>query len=215
LKKKDNGVYDGIFYNVTEKMIKWACGNCKNGHGKTDVNLKSNGKGGVAYKDGAIDVVNDIDEIPHLSFPIYGNQYMNKYMGMYEYIHFMDSPGVAFITISDPAEQTGDRIINSVIGCIPLLIIALFMALLAGFVVWFFVSKIYLFISIDMIYTLLIMLTHIALLTTFLKGNSRFCILAKYLHEIITLTRKSMTESLAIWPNLRFKIITGCRFIVF
>jgi hypothetical protein len=42
------------------------------------------------------------------------------------------------------------------------------------------------------------------LYTTFIKVNSRFCILAKCLRKIITLTRKSITE-LASWPNLSSK----------
>ncbi|XP_031565189.1 uncharacterized protein LOC116300451 [Actinia tenebrosa] len=133
----DDGSFDGVFYNITEQMIKWACGNCKNGHGETDLNMKSNGKGGDAYKPGAIDLVDDIDDIPHISFPVYGNKYMDKYMGMYEYIHFMDSPGVVFITIDNPAGTAGQRIITAVFGCLPLLLIAVLMAVLAGFIVWF------------------------------------------------------------------------------
>lgn len=121
-------------------MIKWACGNCVNGHGQTDINMKSNGKGGDAYKPGPIDLVNDIDDVPHISFPVYGNEYMDKYMGMYQYIHLMDSPGVAFITIDNPSDTAGKRIIISVFGCMPLLLIAVLMALLAGFVVWILVS---------------------------------------------------------------------------
>lgn len=122
-------------------MIKWACGNCENGHGETDIDMKSNGKGGDAYKQGAIDLVSDIDDVPHISFPVYGNGYMVKYMGMYEYIHLMDSPGVVFITIDDPSETTGKRIISSVFACMPLLLVAVLMAVLAGFIVWVLVSK--------------------------------------------------------------------------
>ena len=122
-------------------MIEWACGDCKNGHGKTVIHLESNGKGGIAGKEGATHVINDLDEVPQISFPIYGNEFMDKYMGMYEYIHLMDSPGVAFITIDDSDGKTEEHIMGSVVGCLPLFVMAMLMALLAGFGVWMFVSN--------------------------------------------------------------------------
>jgi hypothetical protein len=118
-------------------MTEWACGECTNGHGKTTIVTTENGQGGQAFKAGISDVLNDIDDIPEISFPVYGNKYMTKYMGSFRYFHLVDSPGIAFITMSDSLPSI---VLYAVLDCLPLFLIASCLAFVAGCVIWTLVS---------------------------------------------------------------------------
>ena len=120
-------------------MLTWACGVCINGHGDTVLNMTSNGRGLTSLKDSVVGVIEDIDDVPQVSFPIYGNKDIKKYKGSHQYVHVVDSPGIAFITVREPHGPFA--VSNVVISCLPLIGLAMCMTYIAGFVMWLLVSK--------------------------------------------------------------------------
>jgi len=121
-------------------MAQWACGTCINGHGKTTIDIKNNGKGGQALKPGYESMQYDIDDVPEISFPVPGNMYMTKYMGLYSYFYLVESPGIAFITVSDPPISMSYLVMQSIVDCFPMLFIAVCLAYISGIVMWLIVS---------------------------------------------------------------------------
>ena len=120
-------------------MVHAACGICP-AHGDTIIEIAENGKGEHSAKKNVLEVLNDIDEVPEISFPIYGNKYITKYMGDYAYINLVESPGVAFIAAARPPGSAAMNMISAVLDTVPLMVMSACMAFLSGFVVWLLVS---------------------------------------------------------------------------
>jgi len=120
-------------------MVHAACGICP-AHGDTIIEIAENGKGERSAKKNVLEVLNDIDEVPEISFPIYGNKYITKYMGDYAYINLVESPGVAFIAAARPPGSAAMNMISAVLDTVPLMVMSACMAFLSGFVVWLLVS---------------------------------------------------------------------------
>lgn len=104
------------------------------------INTLANGKGSAAFKSSNIDMLNDIDDVPEISFPVHGTKYMSQYGGSYRYVHLIDTPGIAFITVAEPPDSTSFAVMQSIFDCFPLLVIAMSLAFVAGVVIWFLVS---------------------------------------------------------------------------
>lgn len=121
-------------------MTEWACGVCTKGHGKTTINKLQNGKGSAAFKSSNIDMLNDIDDVPEISFPVHGTKSKSTHGGSYRYIHLIDTPGIAFITVAEPPDSTAFAVMQSIFDCFPLFVIALCLAFVAGVIIWILVS---------------------------------------------------------------------------
>ena len=142
LNQSKEGMLGGIFADIVVDMVRWACGDCINGYRKTTIHLESNGVGNKkALKENAQKTVEDIDDVPQISFPIYGNKYITKYMGIYAYIYLVESPGVAFVAGKPPAGTSAQAIILSVFACYPLILFTIVLAALSGIIMWVLVSE--------------------------------------------------------------------------
>ena len=95
----------------------------------------------AAFKNSLNHVLEDVDEVPELSFPIYGNKYITKYLGTYTYVYLVESPGVVFITAGDPPGSPAKAVYRAVVACFPFIFFAAFMAFTSGFIVWIMVSS--------------------------------------------------------------------------
>ena len=93
-------------------MVHTACGICR-AHGDTIIEISNNGKNALSAKEDVLEVLKDIDDVPEISFPIYGNKYITKYLGDYAYINIVESPGVAFLAASRPP---GGKAMNMIIA---------------------------------------------------------------------------------------------------
>jgi hypothetical protein len=144
-RKRSSGSIRGLFPDIVFKMTEWACGECTNGHGKTSINTMENGHGKPSFKSGLLEVLSDINDIPEISFPIHGNKYMTTFMGSYRYVHLIDSPGIAFITVAEPPDSTSLVVMQSIFDCLPLLLVAGCLAFMAGFIIWVLVSIVLVF----------------------------------------------------------------------
>lgn len=59
-------------------MMTWACGDCKNGHGRTIVDFEKDGRGLSARKKSIPGVAGNVNNGHQISFPINGNKDMNR-----------------------------------------------------------------------------------------------------------------------------------------
>lgn len=140
--EEDNKL-EGIFSGIVTDMIHTACGICP-GHGetgRTKIDIVSNGKQRSSAKRSVLEVLEDIDDAPQISFPIYGNKYITRYLADYAYINLVESPGVAFIATSSPPGSAAMNMINAVLDCVPMIVLSACMAYISGFVIWTLVSK--------------------------------------------------------------------------
>lgn len=140
--EEDNKL-EGIFSEIITDMIHTACGICPGhgGTGHTKIDIVSNGKQRSSAKKNVLEVLKDIDDIPQISFPIYGNKYISRYLADYAYINLAESPGVAFIATSSPPGSAAMNMINAVFDCVPMIVLSACMAYISGFVIWALVSK--------------------------------------------------------------------------
>ena len=120
-------------------MVHTACGICP-AHGDTIIEISNNGKNALSAKEDVLEVLKDIDDVPEISFPIYGNKYITKYLGDYAYINIVESPGVAFLAASRPPGGAAMNMIRAVLQTVPLIVLSACMAFMAGLIVWFLVS---------------------------------------------------------------------------
>ena len=145
LNEKDNKL-EGIFSEIVIDMIHTACGICPGhgGTGHTNIDIASNGKQKSSAKRKILGVLEDIGDHPQISFPIYGNKYITRYIADYAYINLVESPGVAFIATSRPPGSAAMNMINAVVECVPMMVLSACMAYISGFVIWALVSDYFL-----------------------------------------------------------------------
>lgn len=132
---------EGIFSKIVTDMIFAACGLCPGHSRSTIIEIATNGKGDSSGKKSISEVLDDIDDVPQISFPIYGNKYITRYLGAYAYINLVDSPGVAFIAAKSLPGSAAKNMINAVVECIPMIILSACMAYISGFIIWVLVSN--------------------------------------------------------------------------
>lgn len=140
LKVNKHNKMEGVFSGIVTKMIHTACGFCP-AYGDTKIDITTNGKGRPAAKNGILEVLADIDDVPQITFPIYGNPYVTKYMGDKVYINLVQSPGIAFIATARLPGQAARNMITSVLETVPLIVLSACFAFISGFIVWVLVSK--------------------------------------------------------------------------
>lgn len=126
--------------SIVTDMIHTACGICPE-YGDTTIVINSNGKGKRSYKKSILQVLDDIGDVPQISFPIYGNKYITRYEGSYAYINLVESPGLAFIAVKKTPGKAARNMISAVFDCIPLVVLSGCMAFSSGFIIWVLVSR--------------------------------------------------------------------------
>lgn len=131
---------EGVLSSIVTDMVHTACGYCPT-HGDTFIDMSTNGKGESSAKKSVLDVLKDINDVPQISFPIYGNKYIERYMAEYAYINLVESPGVAFIAAKRSPGKAADNMIISLTDCVPVLLMSAIMAYISGFIIWVLVSQ--------------------------------------------------------------------------
>ena len=131
---------EGVLSAIVTDMVHTACGICP-AHGDTFIDITTNGKEKPSAKKSVLEVLRDIDDVPQISFPIYGNRYIERYMAEYAYINLVESPGVAFIAAKRSPGKAADNMISALSDCIPLLVLSACVAFISGFFIWILVSN--------------------------------------------------------------------------
>ena len=138
MNQEDNTV-DGIFSHIVTDMIYTACGECP-AYGSTEIDINSNGNKQPSAKESLVDVLGDIDDVPQISFPIYGNKYVTRFGGVHAYVNLVQSPGLAFVAAKRIPGAAATNMINAVFSCFPLVILSACMSFISGFIIWLLVS---------------------------------------------------------------------------
>ncbi|KAL9960826.1 hypothetical protein ACROYT_G034331 [Oculina patagonica] len=136
----EDNTLEGVLSNIVTDMVHYACGICP-AHGDTFIDVATNGKEKPSVKKSVLEVLSDMDDVPQISFPIYGNRYIEKYMGEYAYINLVESPGVAFIAAKRPPGKAADNMISALYDCFPLFVLSACMAFISGFIIWILDTK--------------------------------------------------------------------------
>ena len=137
----DNGTVGGFIPQILELAVQACCSDCTGPNGKSisTVNFELDGKGNAARKPGVKDLISSIDARTDLSVPMIGYELQTHY-SLYRYVKLAESPGVAFITVTE-ASKKAVAIANMFFYSWPLLILAFLMTLLAGIIMSFLVSE--------------------------------------------------------------------------
>ncbi len=135
----EDSTLEGVLSRIVPDMVHYACGICP-AHGDTFIDITTNGKEKPSAKKSVLEVLRDMDDVPQISFPIYGNRYVETYMGEYAYINLVESPGVAFIAAKRPPGKAADNMIRALIDCMPVMVLSACMAFISGFIIWILVS---------------------------------------------------------------------------
>ena len=139
----------GIIGTFVEEMLLESCGVCK-AHGHTFLNFKTNDKGGAAHKTTLNEVVSDVNNKTAISFPVTGAMDDDKFQRYYVFVPMVESPGIAFITIG---QKDGSRniVVSTLLKYLPLYLVCLMMAYVAGIIIWALVSRVGLALSLHMV----------------------------------------------------------------
>ena len=118
-------------------------GNADTGIGDLDpqgaVVLKRAGNADRAAGRRELDAVReDVDHRTQVSFPIIGAMDDAKFQREYVFVPLVESPGIAFITVSQDTSSTST--ISAIVQYLPLYLFCLTMAYAAGIIVWGLVS---------------------------------------------------------------------------
>lgn len=79
--------------------MKQCCGDCSNGHGRSEIMYDSDG---YRLKDKISDLSATINENTDFSFAVQGHSLQEKYSTYCSYIYAIGSPGVAFLLWTTP-----------------------------------------------------------------------------------------------------------------
>ncbi|XP_022801150.1 uncharacterized protein LOC111338870 isoform X2 [Stylophora pistillata] len=132
---QEDNTLDGIFSHIVTDMIYTACGECP-AYGSTEIDITSNGNKQPSAKESLVDVLGDIDDVPQISFPIYGNKYVTRFGGVHAYVNLVQSPGLAFVAAKSIPGAAATNMINAVFSCFPLVILSACMSFISGFIIW-------------------------------------------------------------------------------
>ncbi|KAJ7378572.1 hypothetical protein OS493_022560 [Desmophyllum pertusum] len=132
---------------VLQAMVKECCGQCAE-HNQTILDFKTNGRNKSSFRNTSRELLANLDEYTDFTFPVYGHKDQDTYKGGYGYIPVIESAGVAFIVYPE-FSTTQMTMFRSLIRCLPVLLLPIVTAYIAGVIIWFLVSGAQLLISFD------------------------------------------------------------------
>jgi len=81
-----------------------------------------------------------LDELTDFTFPVYGHKDQDSYKGGFGYTPVIESAGMAFI-VHPECSTTLTRMFQSLLNCLPVLILPTVTACIAGIIIWCLVSR--------------------------------------------------------------------------
>lgn len=123
---------------LLDKMVQHCCGDCQHGHGKSTVDYSFHGNDNSSEKNTKPDMIEAIDHLTDLNFPVHGYTDQRTYLGTYKYVPVVESPGVAFIV---RYENLDTPITSSLVQSWPLAVVVVVLTLLSGMLFWILVSE--------------------------------------------------------------------------
>lgn len=122
-------------------MVKECCGDCYE-FSETIVDFTNNGKEKPSAKNTSRDLLENLDTVTDFVFPVHGNKYQDSYKGGYGFVPIMESAGVAFIVYPE-VSTTQSTMFESIMRCLPVLLLPIVTAYIAGVIIWILVSRLF------------------------------------------------------------------------
>ncbi|XP_028403045.1 uncharacterized protein LOC114525810 [Dendronephthya gigantea] len=126
----------GIFPYIVEDAVVSCCQTCRT-HNYSTVSFSRNYHGDPAEVTRYEALVNSIDGLTDLTFPVYGYVGMNLYHSLYKYTPLIESPGSAFIVRKEETNMS-ELLLMNILGNWPLAAVMVCLAFAAGAVMWWF-----------------------------------------------------------------------------
>ena len=120
-------------------MVKECCGHCVE-HNQTILDFGINGRKKPSTKTSSRDLLESMDELTDFTFPVYGHKDQDSYKGGYGYTPVIESAGVAFIVYPE-VSTTQATMFQTMLNCLPVLILPIVTAYIAGVIIWCLVSR--------------------------------------------------------------------------
>ena len=132
---------------VANEVIDEMCGTCTNGHGRTEFcyeegcdKKRRRRSTSNSYQRNSLQAVSvNVGDSCEVSFPVQGNRYVTTYAGVFPYISVVDAPGSAYFTVKN-VPSTAEVVVNASLACLPLVLLMIFFAWIAGIIIWVLVS---------------------------------------------------------------------------
>ena len=136
--------FEGPIPFILDGAAKTCCPQCHNGLNAT-IDYEHD-KNGVAAEKTSMLTSKKIENEAEMSFPIEGYQGQNAY-GIYRYVPLMESGGVALVGTLPTIEENASFMIMVGTTCFPMALLAFLMIMIAGWVIWFLVSLLLVFLG--------------------------------------------------------------------
>ena len=141
VKVTDDGKPGQIIPKVLQSMVQDCCGQCyNNNNNNTVLDFTKNGNNEPSGTNTSRSLLESMDVSTDFTFPVYGNKFQDSYRGGYGYIPVIESAGVAFIVYPE-VSTTQTTMFNSLIRCLPVLLLPIVTACVAGIIMWMLVSR--------------------------------------------------------------------------
>ena len=125
-------------------MVKECCGECYE-FSETILDFTKNGEEKPSAKNTSRDLLENLDTATDFVFPVHGNTYQDSYKGGYGFVPIMESAGVAFIVYPE-VSTTQTTMFESIMRCLPVLVLPIVTAYIAGVIIWILVSRLFCFL---------------------------------------------------------------------
>lgn len=119
--------------------VVFCCQTCRS-HNYSSVLFTQNYHGQPSEVFGNEALVNSIDGLTDLTFPIYGYVGMSWYRQIYKYTPLIESPGSVFLVRKEKSNLSGLLMLN-ILGNWPLAVMIVCMAFAAGAIMWWLVGS--------------------------------------------------------------------------
>ena len=136
----EDGEPGQIIPAVLKSMVDACCGECREYY-KTELDFKRNSKGERSLHTSSRHLLENMDDETDFTFPVYGYNQQDSYKGGYGYIPVIETAGVAFIVYLREDSTTQNTMFDSMIRCLPVLLLPILTAYVAGIIIWALVSR--------------------------------------------------------------------------
>ena len=98
-----------------------------------------NGRNNSSMVNSSRELLERLDENTDFAFPVHGEKEQQSYKGGFGYVPIVESAGVAFI-VHPRTSATRQSMLSSLFLCLPVLLLPIIMAQIAGVIIWILVS---------------------------------------------------------------------------
>ncbi|XP_028396320.1 uncharacterized protein LOC114520285 [Dendronephthya gigantea] len=126
----------GILPWLLNNLVKECCGDCSNGHRRSEILYKTDGYGQDGFKEEIGDFSTIINTDTDFHFPVLGHHLQEKFQTFYSYVYAVASPGVAFFIVDDPPDTMPNAILQTVSGSWGMMFFTVVFSFMAGIVMW-------------------------------------------------------------------------------